>query len=274
MPWATATVRGGPGPRQLGGVAAPAEGLSGHLRQRLAPGHQRRRASPGQGPPWAGRPQGHTSSRRTSGTTGISTRPKTDGRDFEHDLAIARRAGFRNFPELTIGVDRLWSGRPAAGSRIHEAGRLGGDRPDRQGGQAGEPAKAAGRHRRRTALHGRQRLPGRPVDRRSHGRDDDRYRRLQRLGPVGQLRCGDPLQARELRGQPALVAACPEPPIMPPGRFDSLPDLEITRSMKEVARRFWDRSTRRRSPIGTTASPTGPGPSYCTGPRPGMESRR
>ena len=40
----------------------------------------------------------------------------------------------------------------------------------------------------------------------------------------------------------------PEPPIMPPGRFDSLPDLEITRSMKEVAQRFWDRSTRQEKP--------------------------
>jgi hypothetical protein len=40
----------------------------------------------------------------------------------------------------------------------------------------------------------------------------------------------------------------PEPPIMPLGRFGSLPDWEITRSMKEVAQRFWDRSTRREKP--------------------------
>ncbi len=38
-----------------------------------------------------------------------------DGRkDFEHDLAIARRSGFRNVPELTLGADRLLE-RPASG---------------------------------------------------------------------------------------------------------------------------------------------------------------
>ncbi len=40
----------------------------------------------------------------------------------------------------------------------------------------------------------------------------------------------------------------PAPPIMPPARFDAMPDREITRSMKEVARRFWDRSTRTEKP--------------------------
>ena len=133
-----------------------------------------------------------------------------DGRrDFEHDLAIARRAGFRNVPELTIGADRLLE-RPASGM-VEDAkpvASAGTDLIVREARQA-SPRKAAGHHRRGAALHRRQRIPGRPVDRRSHGGDDDRHRWLQRLGPVGQLRRGHPLQARELRGQPALVAAVP-----------------------------------------------------------------
>ncbi len=35
-------------------------------------------------------------------------------KDFKHDLSIARRAGFRKVPQLTLGVDRLLD-RPASG---------------------------------------------------------------------------------------------------------------------------------------------------------------
>lgn len=40
----------------------------------------------------------------------------------------------------------------------------------------------------------------------------------------------------------------PEPPVMPPTRFDTLPDTPVTREMKRVATMFWDRSTRKVTP--------------------------
>lgn len=40
----------------------------------------------------------------------------------------------------------------------------------------------------------------------------------------------------------------PQSPVMPPERFDGLPDSPVTREMRRGAQMFWERSTRREKP--------------------------
>ena len=169
-------------------------------------------------------------------------------RDFEHDLAIARRSGFRNVPELTIGVDRLLE-RPASG-KVEDT----------------KPVRSAGTDlivreaRRASPEKPLVVIVGGPLCTVASAYLDDPSiadRMVVMMTDIDGYNGSDPWANYVVATRSKLVnfgasplwwPQRPEPPVMPPGQFDSLPDLEITRSMKEVARRFWDRSTRKEKP--------------------------
>ena len=171
-----------------------------------------------------------------------------DGRrDFEHDLAIARRAGFRNVPELTIGADR--SERPASGM-IEDAkpvASAGTDLIVREARQAspqkplviivgGPLCTVASAYLADPSIADRMVVMMTDID--GYNGSD----------PWANFVVATRCKLVNFGASPLWWPQRPEPPVMPPGRFDSLPDLEITRSMKEVAQRFWDRSTRQEKP--------------------------
>ncbi|MHB1556364.1 MAG: glycoside hydrolase family 140 protein [Isosphaeraceae bacterium] len=172
-----------------------------------------------------------------------------DGRkDFEHDLAIARRAGFHNVPELTIGADRLLQ-RPASGkvedSRpvasagtdliVREARRASPEKPlvVIVGGPLGTVASA---YLSDPSIAGRMVVMMTDIDG-YNGTD-----------PWANYIVATRCKLVNFGASPLWWPQRPDPPVMPPVRFDRLPNSEITRSMKEVARRFWDRSTRKQKP--------------------------
>lgn len=172
-----------------------------------------------------------------------------DGRkDFEHDLAIARRAGFRNVPWLTIGADRLLT-RPASG-KIEDSepvASAGTDLIVREARRAspeqplvvivgGPLCTVASAYLSDPAIAGRMVVMMTDIDG-YNGTD-------AWANYIVATRC----KLVNFGARPLWWPQRPAPPIMPPDRFDALPDLEITRSMKAVARRFWDRSIRKEKP--------------------------
>lgn len=179
---------------------------------------------------------------------GRQYRTEDGRRDFEHDLAIARRAGFRNVPELTIGVDRLLE-RPASG-QVEDT------RPVRSAGTDMIVREA----RRASPQKPLVVIVGGPLCTVASAYLSDPSiadRMVVMMTDIDGYNGSDPwanfvvatrCKLVNFGASPLWWPQRPEPPIMPPGRFDSLPDREITRSMKEVAQRFWDRSTRREKP--------------------------
>ena len=172
-----------------------------------------------------------------------------DGReDFEHDLAIARRAGFRNVPGLTVGVDRLLE-RPASGKVgdtepadsagtdliVREARRASPEKPlvVIVGGPLGT---VAGAYLADPSIADRMVVMMTDIDGYNGSDPWADY--------VVATRC----KLVNFGASPLWWPQRPEPPIMPPGRFDSLPIAEITRAMKRVAQGFWERSTRKEKP--------------------------
>ena len=172
-----------------------------------------------------------------------------DGRkDFEHDLAVSRRAGFRNVPELAVGVDRLLE-RPASG-KVEDTKPVpsaGTDLIVREAGKAspekplvvivgGPLCTVANAYLSDPSIAGRMVVMMTDIDGYNGSDPWANY--------VVATRC----KLVNFGANPLWWPQRPEPPVMPPGRFDALPDLEITRSMKEVARRFWERSTLKDKP--------------------------
>ena len=172
-----------------------------------------------------------------------------DGRqDFEHDLAIARRSGFRSIPELTVGADRLLE-RPASGM-VEDAkpvASAGTDLIVREARQAspekplvvivgGPLCTVASAYLADPSIADRMVVMMTDID--GYNGSD----------PWANFVVATRCKLVNFGASPLWWPQRPEPPIMPPGRFDSLPNLEITRSMKEVAQRFWDRSTRQEKP--------------------------
>ena len=172
-----------------------------------------------------------------------------DGRkDFEHDLAIARRAGFRNVPELTVGVDRLLE-RPASGKVeetkpvasagtgliVREAGKASPETPlvVIVGGPLGTVASA---YLADPSIADRLVVMVTDIDGYNGSDPWANY--------IVATRC----KLVNFGANPLWWPQRPGPAIMPPARFDALPDCELTRSMKGVAQGFWDRSTRREKP--------------------------
>ena len=168
-----------------------------------------------------------------------------DGRkDFEHDLAIARSAGFRNVPKLTVGVDRLLE-RPASG-KVEDARPIpsaGTDLIVREARRAspekplvvivgGPLVTVASAYLSDPSIAGRIVVMMTDIDGYNGSDPWANY--------IVAARC----KLVNFGASPLWWPQRPDPQVMPPGRFDTLPDLEITRSMKEVARRFWERSTR------------------------------
>ncbi len=172
-----------------------------------------------------------------------------DGRkDFEHDLAVARRSGFRNVPELTIGADRLLE-RPAS-AKVEDT------RPVRSAGTDLIVREA----RRASPQKPLVVVVGGPLCTVANAYLSDPSiadRMVVMMTDIDGYNGSDPwanyvvatrCKLVNFGANPLWWPQRPEPPVMPPGRFDALPDREITRSMKEVARRFWDRSTRKERP--------------------------
>lgn len=172
-----------------------------------------------------------------------------DGRkDFERDLAIARRAKFRNVPELMIGADRLLE-RPASG-KIEETQPIrsaGTDLIVREAKKAspekplvvivgGPLCTVASAYLSDASIADRMVVMMTDIDGYNGSDPWANY--------VVATRC----KLVNFGANPLWWPQRPDPPIMPPGRFDRLPDSEIARSMKEVAQRFWDRSTRKEKP--------------------------
>ncbi|QEH32049.1 Putative endoglucanase [Aquisphaera giovannonii] len=172
-----------------------------------------------------------------------------DGRaDFERDLAIARRSGLRAVPEVTLGADRLLE-RPASG-RVEDA----------------KPVASAGTDL--IVREAREASPQRPLvvivggplcTVASAVLSDPSIadRMLVMMTDIDGYNGSDPWANYVVATRCKLVnfgasplgwPQRPGPPIMPPARFDALPDREITRSMKKVALGFWERSTRKEKP--------------------------
>lgn len=179
---------------------------------------------------------------------GRQYRTEDGRRDFEHDLAIARRAGFHNVPELTIGVDRLLE-RPATGRVedtrpvrsagtdliVREAGKASPQRPlvVIVGGPLGTVASA---YLADPSIADRMVVMMTDID--GYNGSD----------PWANFVVATRCKLVNFGASPLWWPQRPEPPVMPLDRFDSLRDCEIVRSMKEVARRFWERSTRQQKP--------------------------
>lgn len=172
-----------------------------------------------------------------------------DGRkDFEHDLAIARRAGFRNVPGLTIGADRLLE-RPAGG-KVEDT------KPIPSAGTDLIVREARGASPEKPLVV----IVGGPLCTVASAYLSDPSiadRMIVMMTDIDGYNGTDPwandivatrCKLVNFGASPLWWPQRPDPPVMPPGRFDSLPDSEIVRSMKEVARRFWDRSTRKQKP--------------------------
>jgi Protein of unknown function (DUF4038)/Putative collagen-binding domain of a collagenase len=165
--------------------------------------------------------------------------------DFEHDMGITRRAGFRNVPRLTIVADRLLE-RPAGG-KVEET----------------RPVASAGTDLIvREARRASPRKPlvvivGGPLCSVASAFLSDRSiaeRMIVMMTDIDGYNGADhwanyvvatPGKMVNFDAGPLWWPQRPLRPIVPPSRFDAMPDREIARSMKEVARRFWDRSTRK-----------------------------
>ena len=168
--------------------------------------------------------------------------------DFESDLAIVRRSGLRNVPEVTIGADRLLE-RPGS-SRIEET----------------SPVRSAGTDL--IVLEARRASPEKPLvvivggplctvasayltDPTIASRmvvmmtDIDGYNGSD---PWANFIVATRCKLVNFGATPLWWPQRPEPSVMPPARFDTLPDTEVTREMKRVATMFWERSTRKDKP--------------------------
>lgn len=168
--------------------------------------------------------------------------------DFRQDIAIARRSGLRNIPGVTVGADRELvrpeSGRvedtepvPSAGTDliVAEARKASPDKP-LVVIVGGPLITVAGAYLTDPAIADRMVVLMTDIDG-YNGSDpwaNEVVATRCKLVNFGADRLWWPQR--------------PEPPVMPPGRFEGLPDTEVTREMERVAEMYWDRSTRRERP--------------------------
>lgn len=168
--------------------------------------------------------------------------------DFESNLAIARRSGFRDVPRVTLGADRLLvrpgSGRVEDTAPVRSAGtdlivrEARAVRPDRPlvvivGGPLCTVASA---YLTDPTLADRMVVMMTDID--GYNGSD----------PWANFIVATRCKLVNFGASPLWWPQRPEPPVMPPARFDALPASELTREMKRVATGFWERSTRKEKP--------------------------
>ena len=168
--------------------------------------------------------------------------------DFNANLAIALRSGLRNVPDVTIGADRLLA-RPGSG-KVEDARPVvsaGSDLIVREARRAspekplvvivgGPLCTVANAYLADPSIADRMVVMMTDIDGYNGSDPWANY--------VVATRC----KVVNFGASPLWWPQRPEPPVMPPGRFDKLPDTELTREMKGVAKRFLDRSTRKEKP--------------------------
>jgi hypothetical protein len=165
-------------------------------------------------------------------------------KDFRENLAIVRRSGFRNVPDVTVGADRLLA-RPASG-KIEDT----------------EPVRSEGTQL--IVRMARDATPGRPLIVVVGGplstvasalltEPAIAERLVVLMTDISGYNGSDPwanwiVATRcRLANFGATPLWWPQPPglsVIPPDRFDGLPDSDLTREMRRVARAYYDRSHR------------------------------
>jgi len=168
--------------------------------------------------------------------------------DFESDLAIVRRSGWRNIPGVSIGADRLLE-RPASG-------KVEGTAPSKSAGTD----LIVGEARRATPEKPLVVIVGGPLCTVASAYLTDPSiadRMIVMMTDIDGYNGSDPwanfivatrCKLVNFGASPLWWPQRPEPPVMPPTRFDTLPDTPVTREMKRVATMFWDRSTQKSNP--------------------------
>ena len=170
-------------------------------------------------------------------------------KDFRENIAMARRSGWRSIPDVTVGADRVFqrpaSGRiedtkpiPSAGAEliVREAGKASPARPliVVVGGPLNTVASAY--------LMDPSIAPKMIV----LMTDIDGYNGQDKWANyIVTTRC----RLANFGADPVWWPQRPQPPVMPLERFSSLPDSEVTREIRRVAREFWERSTRKENPV-------------------------
>ncbi|MGC8642694.1 MAG: hypothetical protein ACP5XB_22785 [Isosphaeraceae bacterium] len=169
-------------------------------------------------------------------------------KDFRSNLEIVRRSGWKHIPDVTIGADRLLH-RPAS-SRILDT----------------MPVASAGTEL--IVAEARRATPRRPLVvivggplitvASAYLTDPSIGDRMvvfmtDLTGYNGSDSWANFIVATRCKlvnfgASPLWWPQRPLPPVMPPDRFDRLPDRQVTCEMKRVAAMFWERSTRARKP--------------------------
>lgn len=170
-------------------------------------------------------------------------------KDFGEDIAMARRSGWRGIPDPTIGADRMFE-RPASG-RVEDTKPIpspGAELIVREARRA-SPAKPL------------IVVVGGPLNTvaSAYLMDPTIAQRMIVLmtdinGYNGQDKWANYIVTTRCRlanfgAHPIWWPQRPQTPVMPLERFDRLPDTEVTREMRRVARSFWERSTRKNNPV-------------------------
>jgi len=169
--------------------------------------------------------------------------------DFNANLALARRSRLRNVPDVTIGADRLLV-KPTSG-KVEDAAAVaspGSDLIVREARKAspekplvvivgGPLCTVANAYLADPSIADRVVVMMTDIDGYNGSDPWANY--------VVATRC----KLVNFGAHPLWWPQRPEPPVMPMERFDKLPDTELTRGMKGVAKRFWDRSTRKEKPV-------------------------
>ncbi|MGQ9524591.1 MAG: hypothetical protein ACUVTZ_07060 [Armatimonadota bacterium] len=168
--------------------------------------------------------------------------------DFNENIAIARRSGWRGIPDVTVGSDRVFE-RPASG-RIEDT----------------KPIPSAGAElivreaRRATSAKPLIVVVGGPLNTvaSAYLMDPAIANRMIVLmtdigGYNGQDKWANYIVTTRCRlanfgAHPIWWPQRPQTPMMPLERFDALPDREVTREIRRVARLYWERSTRKDNP--------------------------